>query len=543
MPRKPTCENLDPAVNEIERQPAECNRAEGAFEKLLRFETIVSELSARFINLPADQVDAEIESGLQVIVEFLEIDRGSLFELSEDKKVLNVTHSWVVAGLEPFPLGILDDQFPWCANTLRAGEMVIFSRLDQLPDEAMSDKMAFQKTGLKSALAIPLTVGGSIMGAITLGAFRSEQNWPDDLVGRLRFAGNILANALVRKQSELKLQKTFAEIKNLKEQLEDDYTYLREEIKLEHNFDDIIGQSEALKYVLFKVEQVAPTDATALILGETGTGKELIARAIHNASQRKDRPLIKVNCTTLPANLIESELFCHEKGAFTSAQARQVGRFELANGATLFLDEIGELPIDLQPKLLRVLQDGEFERLGSGHTIRTDVRVIAATNRDLEEEVKNNRFRQDLWYRLNIFPITVPPLRQRSEDIPILVNSFVNIFCKKLGKHIKVIPSKTMKILQSYSWPGNIRELQNTIERAVITSQDEKLRVDIPTLPHLGGTDDRTLAEIEQEHILRTLEKVHWRIEGPNGGAQRLGLKPSTLRDRMNKYGIKRPSV
>jgi len=543
LARKATYKELGQRVTKSRGQGAQCKQNDGDADKRLSFETLVSGFSARFINLPTNQVDKEIESGLQLIVEFLGLDRGSLFDLLEDQREFNVTHSWAVERLERFPLGVLNVKYPWCADKLLAGELVIFSHVDQLPDEATPDKQSFLKTGLKSALAIPLAVGGSIMGAITLGAFRSEHHWPDDLVGRLRFVGEIFANALERKKSELKLQKTLTEIRQLKNQLEDDYTYLREEIKLEHNFEEIIGQSDALKYILFKVEQVAPTDTTVLILGETGTGKELIARAVHNASQRKDRPLIKVNCATLPSNLIESELFGHEKGAFTSAQGRQVGRFELANGATLFLDEIGELPLELQPKLLRVLQDGEFERLGSPHTIRTDVRVITATNRDLEEEVKNGRFRQDLWYRLNVFPLTVPPLRQRVEDISMLVNSFINKFGKKLGKQVKAIPSKTIKALQKYPWPGNIRELENVIERAVITSKDGKLQMEIPILPNLAVDDTKTLAEIEREHIVRTLENTYWKIQGSNGAAERLGLNPSTLRTRMNKLGIKRPKV
>ena len=513
---------------------------QGSLNKRLAFETLVSELSARFISLPVTKIDKEIESGLRLIVEHMGADRGSLFELTEDRK-LNVTHSWAVKGLEAFPLGIMDSNYTWSANKLRKGKMVIASRVDQLPDDAIPDKDNFIKTNLKSALAIPLDVGGKIFGAITLGAFKTERYWPNELIGRLKFAGEILANAIVRKQSELKLEQSFDEIKRLKKQLEDDYTYLRDEIKLEHNFEEIIGKSDALKYILFKVEQVAPTDATAMIFGETGTGKELIARGIHNASQRKDRPLIKVNCATLPASLIESELFGHEKGAFTSAQARHVGRFELANGATLFLDEIGELPIDLQAKLLRVLQDGEFERLGSSHTIRTDVRVIAATNRDLEEEVKKDRFRQDLWYRLNVFPITVPPLRQRAEDIPLLLNEFVKKFSKKMGKKISVIPKSTMNALQNYSWPGNVRELENVIERAVIINQDEKLRVEIPNIPRIPKDELEILSEVEKNHITRILEKTRWKIEGVNGASSRLGLKPSTLRDRMNKLGIKRP--
>jgi formate hydrogenlyase transcriptional activator len=532
---------LEQKVTKSRNQSTQYKKNDEDADKRLYFETLVSELSARFINLPTHHIDKEIESGLQLIVEFLGVERGSLFELLEDPKAFNVTHSWAVGGLEPFPLGLLNVDYPWVSEKLLTGELVNFSRADQLPDEAIRDKQRFQKTGLKSALALPLAVGGSIMGAIALGAFRSEQHWPDDLVGRLRFVGEIFANALARKKSEIELQKTLTEIRQLKDQLEDDYTYLREEIKLEHNFEEIIGQSDALKYVLFKVEQVAPTDATVVILGETGTGKELIARALHNASQRKNRPLIKVNCATLPSNLIESELFGHERGAFTSAQARQVGRFELANGATLFLDEIGELPLELQPKLLRALQDGEFERLGSSSTIRTDVRVIAATNRDLEEEVKNGRFRQDLWYRLNVFPLTVPPLRQRVEDIGLLVNAFSKKLGKKLGRQIKAIPSRTIKGLQGYPWPGNIRELENVIERAVITSKDGKLRVEIPTFSNQLANDTMTLEEVEYEHIARTLENTYWKIQGPNGAAERLGLKSSTLRTRMNKLGIKRP--
>jgi transcriptional regulator with GAF, ATPase, and Fis domain len=264
----------------------------------------------------------------------------------------------------------------------------------------------------------------------------------------------------------------------LKAQLEADRTYLNEEIKLAHDYEHIIGDSDVLKYTLLRAEQVAATDTTVLILGETGTGKELIARAIHGASERKERPLIKVNCAALSANLIESELFGHERGAFSGAVEKRVGRFELANGATLFLDEIGELPLELQSKLLRVLQDGEFERLGSSQTLRADVRVIAATNRNLEEDVRNKVFRLDLWYRLSVFMISVPPLRERSEDIDQLVNYMINNFAKKLGKQIKSIPTDILLKLQKYPWPGNVRELENVIERGVINSPGDELRLE-----------------------------------------------------------------
>jgi len=347
-----------------------------------------------------------------------------------------------------------------------------------------------------------------------------------------------------RKLAESDLRKAYTEIAGLKNQLEAEAAYLQEEIKLEHNFESIIGSSAALKYVLYKVEQVAPTDSTVLILGETGTGKELISRAIHSRSPRHARPLVKVDCAALPANLIESELFGHERGAFTGALARQIGRFELANGNTLFLDEVGELPLELQPNLLRVLEDGEFERLGSTRTIKIDVRVIAATNRDLEAEVREGRFREDLFFRLNVFPISVPPLRDRLEDIPLLTQFFVEKASKKLGKSIEKIPQSVIKSLQDYPWPGNVRELQNVLERAVITSSGPKLRlVDDLTGPTPKELPNhlRKLQDIEIDHITRVLEETGWRVEGPKGAALILDINPSTLRTRMRKLGIKKP--
>jgi chemotaxis protein methyltransferase CheR len=312
---------------------------------------------------------------------------------------------------------------------------------------------------------------------------------------------------------------------------------------LEYNYENIIGQSDGLKYVLYKVEQIAPSDTTVIVLGETGTGKELVARAIHGLSPRKDRALVKVNCATLPSNLIESELFGHEKGAFTGAHVRQLGRFEVANGASLFLDEIGELPMELQPKLLRVIQDGEFERLGSSGTIKVDVRVIAATNRNLEEEVRRGRFREDLWYRLSIFPITVPPLRERMDDISLIVDFFVDKISKRLGKSIESIPTSVMNTLQDYQWPGNVRELENVLERAVINSSGPKLRlVDELKKPHKDlTTAQKTLEEVERDHIVRVLEHTNWKVSGKNGAAEILGLNRSTLRARIRKLGIRQP--
>ena len=357
-----------------------------------------------------------------------------------------------------------------------------------------------------------------------------------------RTAELVIANKAAEKGRQ-KAEADLSEIKKLKDQLEAERAYLQEEIKLEYNHDKIIGQSDSLKYVLYKVEQIAGSGTTVLVLGETGSGKELVARAIHGLSLRKNRSLVKVNCAALPTNLIESELFGHEKGAFTGSHSRRLGRFEVANGATLFLDEIGELPLELQSKLLRVLQDGEFERLGSSHTVKVDVRVVAATNRNLEEEVRKGRFRKDLLYRLNIFPITMPPLRDRMEDIPLLVDFYVKKISKRMAKTIDLISAGVMSSLQNYHWPGNVRELENVIERAVINSSGPKLRLADELKKPLKGlsTNNKTLDAVERDYIVQTLEQTHWKIGGKNSAAEILGLDRSTLRGRMRKLGIQKP--
>jgi transcriptional regulator with GAF, ATPase, and Fis domain len=345
-------------------------------------------------------------------------------------------------------------------------------------------------------------------------------------------------------------------VRQLKDRLHEENIYLQEAMMVAHDFGEIIGRSEALKRTLRQAEQVAPLDTTVLLTGETGTGKELLAHAIHNLSSRKGHTLVKVNCATLPAQLVESELFGHERGAFTGAHSKRVGRFEIANGGTIFLDEIGELPLDLQVKLLRVLQEGEFERLGSSHTVRVDVRVIAATNRNLEEAVHQGTFRSDLYYRLSIFPITIPPLRERREDIPMLVTHFVRQLSLKLGKQIESIPQETMDALLNYPWPGNVRELRNVIERAAIITQGPKLRLldslesgaieEIPRAAAVAALQVdpgrvQTLDENQRSLIIQTLDNTYWRVEGPSGAAALLGIHPNTLRSRMKKLGIVKP--
>ena len=382
---------------------------------------------------------------------------------------------------------------------------------------------------------------------------RSADGQPERMLG-------VNMDITERKLAEESLKKALAEVQQLKDRLHEENIYLKEEIRDAGDFGEIVGKSQALKRVLRQAEQVAPLDTTVLILGETGTGKELLAHEIHSRSSRHDRPLVKVNCGTLPAPLIESELFGHEKGAFTGADTKRLGRFSLANGGTLFLDEVGELPFELQSKLLRVLEQGEFEMLGSSRTLKVDVRVIAATNRNLSEAVALGTFRSDLFYRLSIFPITMPPLRERREDIPMLVTHLVNQVSTKLGRNIETIPQSELRLLEDYDWPGNVRELRNLIERAVIVTQGPKLQFTEafepltswhdpqPLSTHTDSLRDEdsegdTLEQSEYRLILRTLRKVHWRVEGPGGAAELLNVHASTLRSRMRKLGIVRPKV
>ncbi|WP_158305910.1 sigma 54-interacting transcriptional regulator [Anaeromyxobacter sp. Fw109-5] len=397
--------------------------------------------------------------------------------------------------------------------------------------------------GVPSGYVLPLVHRGEVLGVLQLKKYADARFKEREIEFMSKVAGQLsiaVANAL-----------EYREVKESKERLDRERVYLKEEIRSAHDFEEIIGVSRTLKQVLGQIDTVAVTDSTVLILGETGTGKELIARAIHNRSRRRDRPFVKVNCSAIPTGLLESELFGHERGAFTGATAPRIGRFEAADQGTLFLDEIGDLPVDLQPKLLRVLQEREFERLGASRTRRVDVRVVAATNRGLATMVGEGRFREDLYYRLNVFPITLPPLRERAGDIPLLVRHFVGVYARRMGKQIDHIPDASMRALVGYHWPGNVRELQNVIERAVILTPGAVLELALAERA-AGAREDRpdaaapnghrTLQEVEREHILGALQEAKWVIGGPNGAAARLGLRRTSLMYRMEKLGIARPT-
>jgi len=391
--------------------------------------------------------------------------------------------------------------------------------------------------GVKSLCSIPLLAHDRVLGALNVGRRREDAFVQDDI--------DLLSQVAQQVAIAVENALAYRKITELKDKLAKEKLYLEEEIRTEQNFEEIVGESPRLKQVLKQVEIVAPTDSTVLIQGETGTGKELIARAIHNLSGRRERTFVKMNCAAIPTGLLESELFGHEKGAFTGAIASKVGRFELAHQGTLFLDEIGDIPLELQSKLLRVLQEQEFERLGSTKTIRVDIRLVAATNHDLAAMVADKQFRNDLYYRLNVFPIVSPPLRGRQEDIPQLVRYFAQKFARRMNKHIETIPTGTMTALSRYHWPGNVRELENLIERAVILSQGTELHVPLPELKATaieGTSFVTTLEAAEREHIVRALQAAKWIIGGPSGAAVKLGMKRTTLQSRMQKLGISRSS-
>ncbi|MFY9941303.1 MAG: sigma 54-interacting transcriptional regulator, partial [Desulfobacterales bacterium] len=649
---------------------AQRRQAEEALSERLRFERLLSDLSARFVNLPAEGLDREIEHALEMVIAFFQVDRCALVRTLPGKTAFQITHVAASAHAPQVPKGmeIPRAENPWAYRKLvERGEVVAFTRMDDVPEAPPASKQFWRQLGIRSTLTIPILLGESIDYVISINAVRNERVWPEEIIPRLKLLGEVLVNALARrdadqalreseerlslavasaeaglwiltlssghiwasdqlrellgfardeafdlerfmtlvlpedreiveesirrcleqpaminveyrirrpgggcrwiasrgrsypaapepperlmgvslditarKEMEARLRDQLEEIQCLKREVEQENLYLRSEIVLQYGHEGIVGRSPALKSVLAQVEQVAGTDATVLLLGETGTGKELLARTIHGLSQRKDRPLVTINCAVLPPTLIESELFGREKGAYTGALTRMAGRFEVAHRSTLFLDEIAELPLDLQAKLLWVLEDGRFERLGSTKPLQVNVRIIAATNRDLAQAVAAGRFRSDLYYRLNVFPIVVPPLRERPEDIPPLVWAFVKQNEKKLNKQVDRISHRGMEALKRYPWPGNARELRNIVEHAMITSDGGTLQVHPPDLNSDKVPPSGTLEEVERRYILDVLHKTSWRITGPDGAAGFLGLKRTTLQSKMKRLGIQR---
>jgi formate hydrogenlyase transcriptional activator len=498
--------------------------------------------NAVVLNLTQDALFHAITTALRPVVPF---DRMTIFLVDEKKNVLRMAVAESAVPSDHFVPG-----FELSLDGSHAGASFRSQRPFFNPDLAKTrtypGEQVLYDEGFRSLVVVPLVVRGKSIGTLNLGSERPMQyNQPEaDL---LQEVANQVALAIEN-------MREYEEIGRLKAQLERENVYLREEILGEHNFEEIVGNSPQLTTVLHMIERVAPTDTTVLILGETGTGKELVARAVHNRSPRRSHPLVKVNCGAISAGLIESELFGHVKGAFTGALERRIGRFELADRGTIFLDEVGELPLDMQVKLLRVLQEQEFEPVGSSRTVKVDVRVIAATNRMLEQEVTAGRFRADLFYRLNVLPVRVPSLRERSIDIPQLVMFFVQRHAKRIGRTVEGVSRESMDRLMTYPWPGNVRELENVVERALVLSRDGVLDIGADQLPTVPGSvpapdssasvttaaPSGTLEDVERSHIVATLLKTGWVVEGPRGAAVLLNMHPNTLRSRIKKLGIQR---
>jgi PAS domain S-box-containing protein len=516
-------------------------RAQERLALRLTFERMVSELAARFVRTEPAQVDEAITDSLREIAQGLDIDRCVLWQFTEDDRDLVNTHHWMGADFGPLEPASVSarESFPWFYSKIRADETVWHDTLDAVPEEF--DRENLRRYGTLSSAVVPMTVNGRVVGALSFASLRSERTWEADILQRLRLVAAVFAQVLARRQSQLELQRALREVERLRDQLASENVLLHHEVQSLKRPRTLAAESDAMRHALVQAESVASTDATVLLLGETGSGKELFAQAIHDLSKRRERPIVRVNCAAIPTALMESELFGRERGAYTGALSRQIGRFEVASGTTIFLDEVGELPLEAQVKLLQVLQERTLERLGSVRPIKIDVRVIAATNRDLKQGVADRTFREDLFYRLNVFPIRVPPLRERPEDIPVLVWTFIDEFSKAFGKRIESVSKESLAAFQRYSWPGNVRELRNVIERAVIVARGPRLVVELPRAEPGERRDVKNLSELEADHITRILVSVGWRVRGTGGAAEQLGMKPTTLESRMTKLGIRRP--
>jgi formate hydrogenlyase transcriptional activator len=513
-------------------------RQRQAHQEQVEFETLAARQSAKFINVPKDAIDDAIQSAMGQICEALDLDRSTLFTIDGDGVLFDAV-SWERAGVPALRAAALTrERFPWIFGRVLAGELLAVSTHADVPNE--TDRASLREMGIRSTVVAPLAVDGQVVGAVGFTALRAERRWEPAVVLRLTLIAQVFGGALARKRRDEALRTALAEVDRLKEELRAENAQLRQETTKWLESPNVFGRSSSVRVVLEQVHQVARTDATVLLIGETGTGKELFASRIHELSTRRRRPLVRVNCAAIPATLIESELFGREKGAFTGALAKQVGRFELAEGSTIFLDEIGDLPLEVQVKLLRVIEQRTIERLGDPRPIPVDTRIIAATHRDLEQRIAAGSFREDLFYRLNVFPIAVPPLRDRVEDIPLLVWRFVEEFSRSFGKRIDTVASKSLIALQQYAWPGNVRELRNVVERAMITASGTELTIAPPVASAAAARRSGKLVDIQREHVRSVLERAGWRIRGVGGAAERLGVKATTLEGRLAKLGLKR---
>ena len=526
-------------INDI----TERKTAEDSIRRRADFQSLCAELSSRLLQTFPNNFESQLNECLATVGRQYGVDAISINLRDTEQEYLRSRYTWERLQDKRRADPVDPAQIPWITSQLIAGRPIIISDVADMPDEARTDQQLMRSRGTRSLLDIPLIMDDQLGGTCAFAHVKEQHDWPEATVSELTLIAGILASAIARHLAASEIQK-------LNENLWQENISLREEVRIAHSFDEIIGEDLGLRRCLSSAEKVAPTDAAVLILGETGTGKELLARAIHKLSPRCEKSMISVNCPALPANLIESELFGHEKGAFTGAENRRLGRFEIANGSTIFLDEVGELPLDLQAKLLRVLQTGEFERLGGSKTLRTDVRLIAATNRNLPEAIEHGDFRSDLYYRIGSFPITLPPLRERRGDIPLLAEYFVRKHAQRLGRDIDAISARAMKELVSYDWPGNIRELESIIERALITANGSNV-LELPRplgrdidKPVTGTAQDTQtdLESVERSYIVDVLERTHWKISGDGGAAEILGMPSSTLRSKMKRLGIERDS-
>jgi transcriptional regulator with GAF, ATPase, and Fis domain len=527
--------------------------ARKALDSRLHFQSLLSEVSTKLVTAPYSNADTTITNTLANVARYFGGNRITLGWVNRQAGFYDIIYQWHEgAAAARTNSRVYESEYPAMGEKLKKGEAIQITDLEDVPDAMRPETESLRQLGIKSLLFQPMSIEGDVVGAVTIGNDQQLCHWTDQTLQDLRVFAELYASFVLRLRQKRTLDVALADLRIASERLEAENVYLRDEIRLSHDFEEIIGESDALRGVLQLVEQVADTMAPVMILGETGTGKELIARALHEHSRRSNHPLVKVNCATLPANLIESELFGYEKGAFTGATQAKRGRFDLADGSTIFLDEIAEFPVELQAKLLRVLQEGEFERLGGTETIKVEVRVVAATNQDMWQAVSEGRFRADLLYRINTFPIELPPLRDRGEDIGLLAKHFVRMHAPRTGRDIESISADTMYQLDNYHWPGNVRELEGVIQRALISGSGTVLELgrnlgqNVAALASpVSARDISAMADlktVERDHIVAILNDVSWKISGSAGAAAKLGMPPSTLRSKMKKLDIHRPA-